>query len=66
MVGGRVRDVMMERGVVAMVNLVPMVPMVPMVAVMAVVAVVAKVTNCPRGQKGKLLGGEISYMLFGN
>ena len=60
MVGGRVRDVMMERGVVAMVNL------VPMVAVMAVVAVVAKVTNCPRGQKGKLLGGEISYLLVDN
>ena len=60
MVGGRVRDVMMERGVVAMVNL------VPMVTVVAVVAVVAKVTNCPRGQKGKLLGGEISYMLFDN
>ena len=57
MVGGWVRDVMMERGVVAMVNL------VPMVAVVTVVAVVAKVTNCPRGQKGKLLGGEISYLL---
>ena len=56
MVGGRVRDVM-ERGVVAMVNLVPMV---------TVMAVVAKVTNCPRGQKGKLLGGEISYLLVDN
>ena len=63
MVGGRVRDVMMERGVVAMVNLVPM---VAVVTVMAVVAVVAKVTNCPRGQKGKLLGGEISYLLVDN
>ena len=59
MVGGRVRDVM-ERGVVAMVNL------VPMVAVVTVMAVVAKVTNCPRGQKGKLLGGEISYLLVDN
>ena len=62
MVGGRVRD-LMERGVVAMVNLVPM---VAVMAVVTVVAVVAKVTNCPRGQKGKLLGGEISYMLFDN
>ena len=61
MVGGRVRDMMMERGVVAMV-----VNLVPMVAVVTVMAVVAKVTKCPRGQKGKLLGGEISYLLVDN
>ena len=52
---------MMWRGVVDR-YMVAMVTMVGLMTMVAVVTVVAKVPNGPRGQKGKLLEGEISYL----
>ena len=63
-VGLHVEGGMMWRGVVdrCMMAVVAMVNLMTMVAMVTVVTVVAKVPNCPGGQKGKLLEGEISYI----
>ena len=57
---------MMWRGMVDryMMAMVAMVGSMTMVAMVTVVTVVAKVPNCPGGQKGKLLEGEISYIKY--